>query len=502
MLRELYPNHTVTPFSEYINLLGFPGAMIEPIAPGDLVTSLYFIPLGRHLGQSQGVVGDRISFGSFRVAWDKHDFILYVTKYPMGFGEQVQQFLLHEGSAEASRSLLRVAGIWGNDLHEEIYVFNQYWIKDHNLWQEIQKADWKDIILKDEIKAGIKKDVFGFFESQDLYKNLSIPWKRGLIMLGPPGNGKTITMKAIMKDCDAKGYTPLYVRSFQSWMGEQAAMTEVFGRARQMAPCVIILEDLDSLINDRNRSFFLNELDGFEGNDGLLVLGSTNHFDRLDPALSGRPSRFDRKYKFDDPDEEERTMYVKYWQNKLKHNKDIDFPNNLVTDIAASTAKFSFAYLKEAFVSTLVLLAGAEETDEKKFGLVIKKQIRALRNALDQDPERSAHPRLFGSSTARPLPNISSSSHAGVDSPSPAHKHAVPGSFTGGPSHERTSAFGRAVTRQDRIWSYGGPDELSMSMPGDMPPSTTNERGPTRGPGPRDVRNLTLSGAFGRSYFA
>lgn len=72
-------------------------------------------------------------------------------------------------------------------------------------------------------------------------------------------------------------------------------MEEVFSKARVLAPCVLILEDLDSLINDRNRSFFLNQLDGIEGNDGLLLIGTTNHMDRLDPGLSTRPSRFDRK---------------------------------------------------------------------------------------------------------------------------------------------------------------------------------------------------------------
>ena len=72
-------------------------------------------------------------------------------------------------------------------------------------------------------------------------------------------------------------------------------MEEVFSKARILAPCVIILEDLDSLINDRNRSFFMNQLDGIAGNDGLLLIGTTNHMDRLDPGLSTRPSRFDRK---------------------------------------------------------------------------------------------------------------------------------------------------------------------------------------------------------------
>jgi hypothetical protein len=77
--------------------------------------------------------------------------------------------------------------------------------------------------------------------------------------------------------------------------GEEAGMADVFIKARESAPCAIILEDLDSLITDQNRSFFLNQLDGLEGNDGLLVIGTTNHLDKLDPGLSTRPSRFDRK---------------------------------------------------------------------------------------------------------------------------------------------------------------------------------------------------------------
>jgi transitional endoplasmic reticulum ATPase len=78
-------------------------------------------------------------------------------------------------------------------------------------------------------------------------------------------------------------------------MGEENAMAECFRKARELAPCCLILEDLDSLINNDNRSFFLNQIDGLEGNDGLLVVGTTNHLDQLDPALTTRPSRFDRK---------------------------------------------------------------------------------------------------------------------------------------------------------------------------------------------------------------
>jgi SpoVK/Ycf46/Vps4 family AAA+-type ATPase len=72
-------------------------------------------------------------------------------------------------------------------------------------------------------------------------------------------------------------------------------MADVFEQARRVSPACLILEDLDSLINDRNRSYFLNQLDGMDSNNGLLIIGTTNHFDRLDPGLSSRPSRFDRK---------------------------------------------------------------------------------------------------------------------------------------------------------------------------------------------------------------
>ena len=79
------------------------------------------------------------------------------------------------------------------------------------------------------------------------------------------------------------------------YKGEEGAIADVFEKARQLAPCIMVLEDLDSLINDKNRSFFLNQIDGLVGNDGLLVLTTTNHAERLDPSLSERPSRFDRK---------------------------------------------------------------------------------------------------------------------------------------------------------------------------------------------------------------
>ncbi|TCD70438.1 hypothetical protein EIP91_003519 [Steccherinum ochraceum] len=479
-LRKIYPNHTITPFQN-VNLLGFPHALVEPASPPDVISSLMFFPLARRLGDMTGILVDSVRFGLFKIAWDKYDYLLYVARYPVTYGEMVVQYLLHEGPAEPSRTLLMACGTWDNALHEEIYVFNQgFWNKDHGLWLEVQKANWKDVILKEEFKTNLKKDVNGFFASEDLYRSLAIPWKRGLIMYGPPGNGKTISMKAIMKESDAKGYVPLYVRSFQSWMGEEAAMAMCFAKARQMSPCVLVLEDLDSLINDRNRSFFLNELDGLEDNDGLLIIGSTNHFDKLDPALSGRPSRFDRKYLFDDPDEEERALYCKYWQNKLKSNHAIEFPDALVDEIAVATEKFSFAYLKEAFVSTLVLLAGREKDDTRDFKTLLKHQVKSLKDQLDKSPENATPPR------------------------SPWRTQAS--SF--GPRERDQLLPSQPRFSQGRRFWNANPSDLrgggaSSAMPGALPDGMQhgqpNEQNPMEGR--RDVRSMAMAAAaLGRSF--
>jgi hypothetical protein len=85
---------------------------------------------------------------------------------------------LHEGSEAAARDFIFAAGVWREELHDEIWVFNQgFWNKDHGLWTEIQKADWKDVVLKDKFKKSLQKDIYGFFASEAVYKELAIPWK-------------------------------------------------------------------------------------------------------------------------------------------------------------------------------------------------------------------------------------------------------------------------------------------------------------------------------------
>ena len=135
-------------------------------------------------------------------------------------------------------------------------------------------------------------------------------------------------------------------------------MRVIFSFARVMAPCLLILEDIDTIVNGSNRSYFFNEVDGLANNNGIMTIATTNHLEWLDPGLSQRPSRFDRKYLFPLPTEDERALYCQFWRTKIQNLKSPpDFPEKLCAAIASITDRFTFAYLQEAFVATLLAIA-------------------------------------------------------------------------------------------------------------------------------------------------
>ena len=204
---------------------------------------------------------------------------------------------------------------WSSEVRGEILVFQDGdWEKNKELYESIKTATFDNVILPDSLRQQVQNDFEQFFRSREVYEQYGIPWKRGALFIGPPGNGKTHTVKALINQL---GRPCLYVKGFKSeYATEQENMGAVFARARMTAPCVLVLEDIDSMIDDENRSFFLNELDGFENNTGLVVLATTNHPDRLDPAILHRPSRFDRKYYFDLPAAAERLAYITAWNNR------------------------------------------------------------------------------------------------------------------------------------------------------------------------------------------
>ena len=124
------------------------------------------------------------------------------------------------------------------------------------------------------------------------------------------------------------------------------------------------------------------------------MVASTNHLDQLDPGLSSRPSRFDRKYLFPLPSEAERILYCDYWREKLMNKPSIKFPKMLSPAIAGITQDFSFAYLKEAFIATLLAIAGNRsengigdegdgDLDKYELWREMKRQVKLLREDMD-----------------------------------------------------------------------------------------------------------------------
>ncbi|KAI0795887.1 P-loop containing nucleoside triphosphate hydrolase protein [Abortiporus biennis] len=246
---------------------------------------------------------------------------------------------------------------FGANVQNQIWVFEAgQWFKSSELYHSIQNSSFDDIVLEDEFIDGLRRDTRSFFENKDVYRSLGIAWKRGILLLGPPGNGKTESIKALLNEM--KDYPALYVKSFTTQQGPEHGIRTIFQHARNHSPCILILEDLDSMVVNEVRSFFLNELDGLAQNDGILTIATTNHPERIDDAILNRPSRFDVKYTFDLPDFELRKAYATKWilKTQKKHKKMIRFKrdvNELAHEVANRTEGWSFAFLKELYVFLL-----------------------------------------------------------------------------------------------------------------------------------------------------
>ncbi|MBO0795419.1 MAG: ATP-binding protein [Ktedonobacteraceae bacterium] len=287
----------------------------------------------------------------FSLGWQGNAFDVLVMHWTEGMGRSVYHYWILAESKGLAEDLIRAVCQWNAELRGEVLVYSGgCWHKDARLFRSIQGSTFGNLILHGDMKQQIREDMEQFFAARETYETYGIPWKRGILFVGPPGNGKTHAVKAII---NALGQPCLYVKSFRDqYHTDEENIHNVFERARKSAPCILVLEDLDALLTAQNRSFFLNELDGFAANIGIIVLATTNHPERLDPAILDRPSRFDRKYPFDLPEMLERLAYIKLWNASLK--PALRLSDEGISTLSELTEGFSFAYLKELFLSSMM----------------------------------------------------------------------------------------------------------------------------------------------------
>jgi AAA+ superfamily predicted ATPase len=299
-----------------------------------------------------------IENASFQVTWQGHKLDVLLMSWYASSCKEKYYWLLAD-SQEIAEKFFATVCRWYSEVREEILVFEDgFWAKNQELYESIQSASFDNLILGNNLKQDIQADVKDFLAAKETYADYGIPWKRGILFIGSPGNGKTHTVKALIN----KMQVPcLYVKSLKSqYDNPHHNIKSVFDRARESAPCLLVLEDLDSLVDDGNRSFFLNEIDGFAANTGIVILATTNHPEKIDPAILNRPSRFDRKYYFELPAIAERVAYINLWNNKLKGAMRLDDAD--MTKIGEITDGFSFAYLKELFLSSMMHWMSTMET--------------------------------------------------------------------------------------------------------------------------------------------
>ncbi len=288
--------------------------------------------------------------GHERATWNHHTFELFTVTLPDRFGERQWHWVVARDEASANAFFTEVTR-WNHEVHGEILIFEAgCFSKSKELQDDIANFSLDDLVLAGDLGSTLRNGLRRFLDAKATYAKAKVPWKRGLLLLGPPGNGKTHAVKGLLHDSKLPC---VYVKSFSGRrVDPNDTIPKVFSRARQLAPCILVLEDLDALIDDENRSVLLNELDGFALNEGLITIATTNHPERLDPSLLHRPSRFDRKFHFPLPALEERQRYLERWANQLDPTAR---PTPLaLTAAAEASAGFTFAYLKEATVSTLV----------------------------------------------------------------------------------------------------------------------------------------------------
>lgn len=186
-----------------------------------------------------------------------------------------------------------------------------------------------------------------FWERESLFREYKLTYKRGIILWGPPGSGKSCTIQLIMRDVVDRGGIVVkfsYPSLFTDGM-------RVFREIEPQTPIVVLMEDIDSILKYCNESEVLNILDGVNQIEKAVFLATTNYPEELGERIINRPSRFDKRFKISHPNSESRKMYFEHLIGPDRITQ-LDIP---IDQWVKDTEDFSLAHLKELFIAVVIL---------------------------------------------------------------------------------------------------------------------------------------------------
>ena len=273
---------------------------------------------------------------------------------------------------------------------------------------------FSDVAGEDEAKDNLK-EIVEYLHNPKKYQEIGASMPKGILLVGPPGTGKTMLAKAVAGEANVPFFSISGSEFVEMFVGMGASkVRDLFKQAKEKAPCIVFIDEIDAIGKKRDGQFggndereqtlnqLLTEMDGFEGNTGVIILAATNRPESLDPALT-RPGRFDRRVPVELPDLKGREEILKVLARKIKVADDVDFNKvarmasgasgaelaNIVNEAALRAVRDgrSFATQADLEESIEVVIAGYQKknailTDQKKWIVAYHETGHALVAAL------------------------------------------------------------------------------------------------------------------------
>ena len=194
-----------------------------------------------------------------------------------------------------------------------------------------------DVAGEDEAKDNLQ-EIVNYLHDPSKYKAIGASMPKGILLVGPPGTGKTMLAKAVAGEANVPFFSISGSEFVEMFVGMGASkVRNLFDQAKEKAPCIVFIDEIDAIGQKRSGGQYggndereqtlnqlLTEMDGFEGNNGVIILAATNRPESLDPALT-RPGRFDRRVPVELPDLQGREAILKVHAKKVEHEDNIDF---------------------------------------------------------------------------------------------------------------------------------------------------------------------------------